>query len=183
MAEITRQDAYDTYDKILKKFNVWWTKLAEDTYNLAQDDKKGYVPVDTGELQLSGYKVIRDTSFSIGYSAPYAGQVYNPDKYEPEYETQPYTTEVRPYIRQGKPVKGHSKTYKIGFRPWNIEKDGVGWRTIDINKARANRQGNEWIQRAWSVIYEGVHPKDRKVLGLKKRVPVQFPQSRINWRE
>ena len=182
MAEITRQDAYDTYDKILKKFNVWWTKLAEDTYNLAQDDKKGYVPVDTGELQLSGYKVIRDTSFSIGYSAPYAGEVYDSDKYFVGYETAPHTSEVRPYIRQGKPVKGHSKTYqKIGQRPWRL-KNGE-WRTIDINRARANRPKNEWIQRAWAAVYEGIHPRDRKALGLKKRVPVQFPQSRINWRE
>ena len=182
MAEITRQDAYDTYDKILAKFNAWWTQLAEDTYNLAQDDKKGYVPVDTGDLQKSGYKVIRDTGFSIGYSAPYAGEVYNPAKYFVGYETEPYTTEVKPYIRKGKPVKGHSNTYKtIGQRPWQLKSGD--WATVDVNEYRANRQGNEWIQRAWSVIYEGVHPRDRKILGLKKRVPVQFPQSRINWRQ
>tara|TARA_Y100000004_G_C8863516_1_gene390149 strand:+ start:302 stop:850 length:549 start_codon:yes stop_codon:yes gene_type:complete len=182
MATISRQEAFEIYKKLEKAFRAWWTQLAEDTYEIAQNENAGFVPYKTGQLKESGYLVKRDTSFSIGYSAPYAGEVYNPDKYFVGYETAPHTSEVQPYIRQGKPVKGHSKTYqKIGQRPWKL-KNGQ-WRTIDINKARANRPKNEWIQRAWAAVYEGIHPKDRKALGLKKRVPVQFPQSRINWRQ
>ena len=180
--EITRQDAYRIYDDMESKFLKWWNELADDTYAIANNWNAGYVPYKTGQLEGSKFLVKRDDSFSLGYTAPYAGEVYNPDKYQPEYETEPYTTEVKPYIRQGKPVKGHSKTYKtIGQRPWQL-KNG-DWATLDVNKARATRPKNEWIQRAWETVYTSISPVDRKILGLKKRIPVRFPQSRINWKE
>ena len=182
MATISRQEAQQIYEKMEKAFNNWWTTLAEDTYDLVQREDLGFVPYRTGQLKDSGYKVIRDTSFSIGYSAPYAGQVYDPSKYSAQVITDKYTTTVRPYIRKGKPVSGHSKTYNtIGERPVEVEEGQ--WKTLNLNTQNSLRQKNEWIQRAWEVIYGGLSNKDIKYLGLKKRVPVQFPQSRINWRE
>lgn len=182
MATISKQEAYKIYDQMEKAFNKWWTKLAEDTYDLVQREDLGFVPYRTGQLKESGYKVVRDTSFSIGYSAPYAGRVYNPSKYSADVITEKYTTEVRPYVRKGKSVRGHSKTYNtLGERP--VEMNDGQWRTLNINTQNANRPKNEWIQRAWEVIYSGLSKRDIKFLGLKKRVPVQFPQSRINWSE
>jgi hypothetical protein len=182
MANISKQEAYQIYDQMEKAFNNWWTTLAEDTFELVQREDLGFVPYKTGQLKESGYKVVRDTSFSIGYSAPYAGQVYDSSKYAAQVITDKYTTTVRPYVRQGKQVKGHSKTYNtLGERPVDMG-DGE-WRTLNLNTQNARRPKNEWIQRAWEVIYSGLSRKDIKYLGLKKRVPVQFPQSRINWRE
>ena len=172
----TREDAARLHKVIESTINGWWAKVSKDTYDMAQNDSEGFVPYQTGKLQRSGYLNDKDgiDGFSIGYSAPYAGKVYG-SKQGVSRLAEPYVMDCPPYFRKGSFVRGHTKTFhKLGEKPAYIKKAG-GWRTVNVNTTKALRKPNEWIQRAWEVIYTQIHPKDIKVLGIKKRIPAQFP--------
>ena len=170
----THKDAARTYDAIEAALNGWWIDIAQDTYDIAQNEALGFVPYKTGRLQRSGYLDVKDiTGFTIGYSAPYAGEVYGSPQATGPLLAKPYVMDCPPHFREGNFVRGHTKTFHtIGEKPSYIKKAG-GWRTVNVNTTKALRKPNAWIQRACEIISGSFSPMVIKALGLEKEPPVQ----------
>ena len=149
-----------------KEVEVQVSNLAKETFDIAQTN----VPVDTGELKESGsFWTDSHKSFTIGYTAEYAGSVHSPLEYPREKITVPYVMDIkRDFMRRipsGKRVRvrKHKKTFRtIAQKP--IKVNGNEWRTINVNET--SLKGNPWIDNAWKQIYSMLDKEDKEIFSM-----------------
>ena len=143
--------------------------VASETFNTAQ----GLVPVKSGNLKDSGNYNVTSSDFTIEYSAPYAGSVYDPIQFPRPKETQPYVMNIkRDFIRRlpgGKKVRvrAHKKTFStIAERPVQVDRNS--WRVMNVNEV--TREPNKWIEDAWSIIYSKMDSKDKEIFDAQAQI-------------
>ena len=153
-------------DEVEKEIEVQVSNLAKETFDLSQNN----VPIDTGELKASGsFWTDGFESFTIGYTADYAGSVHDPLKYPREKITVPYVMDIkRDFMRRipsGKRVRvrKHKKTFRtIAEKP--VKVNGNEWRTINVNETTG--KGNPWIDDAWNQIYSMLDKEDKEIFSM-----------------
>ena len=143
--------------------------VASETFNTAQ----GLVPVKSGNLKDSGNYNVTSSDFTIEYSAPYAGSVYDPVQFPRPKETRPYVMNIkRDFIRRlpgGKKVRvrRHKKNFNtLAERP--VKVDNNNWRVINVNEM--NQKPNKWIEDAWSIIYSKMDSKDKEIFDAQAQI-------------
>lgn len=164
----------------------YFKRLTTSTYRNAQST----VPVRSGNLKKSstihtglllGPNYITGEVFSIKYKAPYAYAVHEGKRVTTQEldatGQYPWSAYTRSYMRQGKRVREHFKTYKKYYKPVYV--NNIFWASIDQTKVK--HTGNKWLQKAWTYalrdedsLANKLFPKKliiekRGILGIKRK--------------
>ena len=153
--------------ELLRLEKPYFKKLGNSIYKTAQVE----VPVQSGNLRDSATLAEADyttgEAFSIKYAAPYAYALHEGEQVTPqELESTgqyPWSAYTRSYMRQGKRVREHFKTYKKYYKPVYV--NNSFWASLD--QAKVKHKGNKWLQKAWKYTLSGEDSLAKKLFPKK----------------
>tara|TARA_Y100001973_G_C5201678_1_gene338223 strand:+ start:2699 stop:3190 length:492 start_codon:yes stop_codon:yes gene_type:complete len=150
-------------DQLEKGLREWLWAIGQEVLDEAQK----LVPVASGKLKGSVSLIKKNDGFVIKYDTDYAAPVHDPKFLTPMSSN--HIQNVPSHWRQtskGKVrVKAHTKKFKKGWKPVPTVKDG--WYSKNVDDPNSYKPKNEWISRAYKIVYNKLDKKERKLLPSK----------------